>query len=401
MIEKSLKNFYAAVDFCAEGADCESFLTFCAKNGIEIIDPRKTGYVFFGSVRAKDYKKLRKPAKKAGLKLKILKKRGLYFSLKRKKDRIGFAAGIIFITVIMLIMNLFIWDITVSGNSKIKTEDIIDAAEKSGLFCGTFAAKHDTQVMEWAMLNEIEGLASVEINIQGSRATIIVNEAFDEAEMKSDDDVPVNIIASRYGVIRRMDVFDGQDSVKPGDAVMKGDLLVSAVYEDRHNKLTLKHARAVVIAETDYSIKAEFPLEQITREQGALKKTVTDYEILGIDIFHPKNEKYQDMIIETEEKGICFFWIELPIKMNITRYFAVKEKTVTYNFEQARDGAFALLAEKEKSEMENIEIISRTVEEKIKNGKYILDADYICLMDIAEEQPLYSDVPWENTDDMS
>ena len=48
-----------------------------------------------------------------------------------------------------------------------------------------------------------------------------------------------------------------------------------------------------------------------------------------------------------------------------------------------------------------MEIISRTVEEKIKDNKYILKAEYICLMDIAEEQPIESDVPWENTDDMS
>ena len=57
--------------------------------------------------------------------------------------------------------------------------------------------------------------------------------------------------------------------------------------------------------------------------------------------------------------------------------------------------------EKEKIEMADMEIISKKVEEKVKDGKYILKADYICLMDIAEEQDILSDIPWENTDDMS
>ena len=37
----------------------------------------------------------------------------------------------------------------------------------------------------------------------------------------------------------------------------------------------------------------------------------------------------------------------------------------------------------------------------VKNGKYIINADYIVLMEIGEEQPIESDIPWKNTDDMS
>ena len=48
-----------------------------------------------------------------------------------------------------------------------------------------------------------------------------------------------------------------------------------------------------------------------------------------------------------------------------------------------------------------MQIVSRKTEEKIKNGKYIINADYIVLMDIGEEQPIESDIPWKNSDDMS
>ncbi len=51
--------------------------------------------------------------------------------------------------------------------------------------------------------------------------------------------------------------------------------------------------------------------------------------------------------------------------------------------------------------MKGMEIISRKINEEIASGKYILTATYDCVMDIAEEQDILSDIPWENTDNIS
>ncbi|MBQ2861522.1 MAG: sporulation protein YqfD, partial [Oscillospiraceae bacterium] len=177
--------------------------------------------------------------------------------------------------------------------------------------------------------------------------------------------------------------------------------LVSAVYEDRHNKLTLKHARANVIAETDYCIEVEFPLEQTLTSQGKNIKTVTEIEFLGSVFRIGSHKNTEELIKEKEEKTLYFLWIKFPVNVIITRYFDVKSNNITYNFDQGRDGAFELLEEMEEKELFDAEIISRIDYEKVKNNKYIIKSDYICLMNIAEEQPIESDIPWENTDDIS
>jgi len=298
-------------------------------------------------------------------------------------------------------MNLFIWEINVVGNKNISTESIVYSAKEKGLKPGTLAKKHDVQIIEWYIMSENDGLAVAEVNIQGSCANIMVREATEPAESKPDDDIPVNIVASRYGVIKSMDVFDGQSCANVGDAVMKGDMLVSAIYEDRHNKLTLKHARANVVAETDYCIEVEFPLEQTLISRGKNIKTVTEIEFFG-SVFRIGNHKNtEELIKEKEEKTLYFLWIKLPVNVIITRYFDVKSNNITYNFNQGRDGAFELLEEMEEKELFDAEIISRIDYEKVKNNKYIIKSDYICLMNIAEEQPIESDIPWENTDDIS
>ena len=395
------RKFVDYVDFVSEGAFCERLLTLAAGEGINIINPRKKGYQMTGTVFAGDYKKLRKPAKTAGLRLKIVKKHGISFFLKRNRKKIGFAAGTVGVMLIVLALNMCIWKVNVIGNEKVPTQDIIAAVEEKGLTPGSLRKKHVAREISWHILNQNDGLAWVTVNIQGCVANIVVTEVNEETEMKYDDDKPVNIVASKYGVIRSMDVFDGQDVVKVGDAVMKGDLLVSAVYEDRYNKLTLKHARAKIMAETDYSITVEFPMEQVISEKNGIKKEVGEIRVLGLKIKYGSDKNCEGLPFETDEKDLYFFWLKLPISVKNTRYFAVKEKTVTYNMEQSKSGAYGLLEEKEKIEMADMEIVSKKVEEKVKDGKYILKADYICLMDIAEEQDILSDVPWENTDDMS
>lgn len=401
LILRAIRKVPSCVDFRAEGVFCEKLLTEAMKNGLGISFPRKSGYTMRGTVQAAEYRSLCKIARRLGLKMRIEKKHGIYFTLKRHRDKIGFAAGAIFAAAVVLFLNLFVWEINISGNKAVSSEEIMATLANSGLKTGTLRTAHDARKIEWNIMNDNKEIAWATVNIQGCCVNVVVSETRREAEMKYDDDKPVNIIAAKYGVIRKMDVFDGQGVVKVGDAVMKGDLLVSATFEDRHGKLTLKHSRARVMAETDYEITVEFPLEQVIETTGGVKKSVKGIEIMGLSIPLGSSRGCEELPAEKEEKELYFIWIRLPVKEIRTKYYTVKRNTITYTAEQAKGGAFQLLEQKEAEEMSNMEIISRKTEEKIANGKYIIRASYDCIMDIAEEQDILSDVPWENTDDIS
>lgn len=401
LILRAIRKVPSCVDFRAEGVFCEKLLTEAMKNGLGISFPRKSGYTMRGTVQAAEYRSLCKIARRLGLKMRIEKKHGIYFTLKRHRDKIGFAAGAIFAAAVVLFLNLFVWEINISGNKAVSSEEIMATLANSGLKTGTLRTSHDARKIEWNIMNDNKEIAWATVNIQGCCVNVVVSETRREAEMKYDDDKPVNIIAAKYGVIRRMDVFDGQGVVKVGDAVMKGDLLVSATFEDRHGKLTLKHSRARVMAETDYEITVEFPLEQVIETTGGVKKSVKGIEIMGLSIPLGSSRGCEGLPSEKEEKELYFLWIRLPIKEFCTKYFTVKRNTITYTAEQAKGGAFQLLEQKEAEEMNEMEIISRTVQEKIADGKYIITATYDCIMNIAQEQDILSDVPWENTDDIS
>ncbi len=401
MIINILRYMRGILDFYIEGAEPERLLNYCIHNSVEIIDPYKKNYRIYGKIHIKEYKRLKAPAKKFGLKIRIIKKRGLYFFARKNKIKIGFIFGIFFIIIFNFFMNCFIWEINIKGSENLNKEEILNSVSEMGLFCGTLSKKHFVQDIEWYLLRENKDFSSVEINIQGSVANIFIKEINKESEMVSDDDVPINIVASKYGVIQEIDIFDGQGRVKPGDAVMKGDLLVSAVYEDRHNKLTLKHARAHITAKTDYNIIVEFPFIQTYKTVSDKSYNTYNLYFLGRNFSIRNHDRFKGYPNSSEEKDYYFFGIKLPIKLITTRYFDVKPNSITYDLEQAKKGAFNLLLLKEEKEMKNMEIISKKIEEKVSDEKYIIESKYIVLMDIAKEQPIESDVPWKNTDDIS
>ena len=83
MLLPLLRYIKGTVDFYAEGADIEGFYSYCAKNNTEILSPRKNGYSLYALTEAKNYKKLRIPARKRGIKIKIIKNRGYILILKK------------------------------------------------------------------------------------------------------------------------------------------------------------------------------------------------------------------------------------------------------------------------------------------------------------------------------
>ena len=102
LILRAIRKVPSCVDFRAEGVFCEKLLTEAMKNGLGISFPRKSGYTMRGTVQAAEYRSLCKIARRLGLKMRIEKKHGIYFTLKRHRDKIGFAAGAIFAAAVVL-----------------------------------------------------------------------------------------------------------------------------------------------------------------------------------------------------------------------------------------------------------------------------------------------------------
>ena len=81
-----LRLFRGTVTFEAHGVFFEKFLLLCTQ---PVFTPKRKDEVLAASVNASDYRKLKKPAKKAGLRLHIREKHGIPFLISRYHARWG------------------------------------------------------------------------------------------------------------------------------------------------------------------------------------------------------------------------------------------------------------------------------------------------------------------------
>ncbi len=401
VIVMAMRRALGFVRFEAEGVFCERFLNLAAERGIDIRDPVKSGISMRANVLARDYAKLRAPARKAGVKLHIVSRRGLPFWLRRNSRRAGLAMGAVFFAAALFIMSQFIWEVRVSGNESVDAETILTAAEASGLKAGVWREAQNIQAIESALLINIKELSWVAVNLNGSVADLVVRESTPAPRLFHDDDVPTNIVAAKTGIIRRMEVYDGASVVKVGDAVTEGSLLVSAVIEDEYKQLTLKHARAKIFAETEYEIDVSFPLEQTLERRTGRVINHRTIEFFGAEIplWFGEYEGAAQESLETSR--LSLLWLPLQITVKNVKIYPVEKHKLSYTEEQAKGGALQRLEEREAVELADAEIISKKTSGGLEDGCFVLKAAYRCVMDIAREEPLLSKTPWSNTDSWS
>ena len=78
------------------------------------------------------------------------------------------------------------------------------------------------------------------------------------APQVENDTTPRNILASQDGTILSLKVYEGEAAVKKGEAVLKGDLLISSVVTNKDLSVSFKHARGVAIAQTRHTVSHTF-----------------------------------------------------------------------------------------------------------------------------------------------
>ncbi len=239
-----LRNIKGYIIFEAQGGFTERLINLCAVNHIAVFDVIYKDSSLRAKITFKQFSRLRPLARKTGVKIKTVKKCGLPFYLSEHSDRVGLIAGAIFAIIFMLIMNCFLWCIDASGSEKYSSSQIIEAAEKAGVRHGIFifGFDEDKAAREIYKLFDNE-LSWVTVNIKGSRASIEVRDTDKTGETQTDDKEPCNIVADFDGVILSDETYSGIKSISKGNAVKKGDLLISGVMDNMDLSVTYYKAK--------------------------------------------------------------------------------------------------------------------------------------------------------------
>ncbi|MGI6403701.1 MAG: sporulation protein YqfD [Oscillospiraceae bacterium] len=376
------------VRFSVRGMYVERFLNFLARERIVIWGAKRREDCLSACVAAARYPQLRPLARKAGVKLRLMEKRGLPFQRKKLSRRRGLVVGLGFFILFLFIMSRFIWSIQVNVQEKVPPERILSVLEELGVKPGILRSSIQVREIESKALLRLPELSWIALNIDGSTIYVEVNETMPVPPMV-DPGTPCNVVASHSGQILELQVYSGQPVLQKGEAVLEGQIIVSGITQDKRGQNTFRHARADVLAEVSLSLEVAVPLDQITYEETGKTLRRNYLRVLGAEfpLFLPLPVP-RPYLAERSRYPLMVGPLELPLARRLEQYTLMREVPVVFTEEQAKKQALLELSALEQARLGDSKIIERTLVGRLDGRLYRLRADYICHMNIALQKEI-------------
>ena len=369
------------LNLCLENSFSFSHFTGHEDGGISFLCPLVTS------------KKLLQLAKNQGISVKMEYEGGMPAFFKRRCRRYGFIVGAVCGAVLLFLSSRVVWDIRVTGNEKLTHAEVIEALEACGFGVGSSLADFQAGELENRVLLYSNDLAWLSVHMDGTVAMVQVLERTDRPETPSKK--PANLIASCDGQIELIELLRGDCLVKVGQAVQKGDLLVSGIYDGQSAGLRFTRAAGQILARTERVYRIEIPLE--TTEKRYLKEKKGEIWLnffqKAIKIFKSTGNdtgKYDIIIMEKRFTGSGLQNIPVWITQESRRYY---EETAVYRSpEEALDLAFEELERELSARSEGAQLLKKEIVTTLTERSVILDCTVLCIENIAVQSEFEVDL---------
>ena len=370
------------------GGSPERFYTACARAGYylwDIAPGKKAG----ASVAARKYKRLRRVARRAGCRLRVSDKHGLPFALRRTRGHPGLWAGGAAFLLIVSLLSLRVWCVRVTGDCPYPAEQIESALAEEGLSRGVWKSTVEPKTIADRIMLRFPDIRWMSVNLHGSSAEVAVQRKVRKPLISELSGV-CNVKASATGQIVSMKVFAGVPAVKKGDAVVEGQLLVSAVVEDQLGGSTLTHASAEIIAETSRSLTATVALRQtqtVPTGRAALRR--------NLDLFGARlpvmlcRKPGAGWNVSRAEYDVSLFGTPLPLGVYEERWDEVRTESFTLTKDEARALVQKEIAAKTAPILKKGKIVGSQTGEKWEKNTLTETVKLTCEENIAQESPIF------------
>lgn len=201
-------------------------------------------------IRAHGFFRMREMLKKTGSQARIIHKKGWPFWWRDLNRRKAFLIGAGAFIGLLIYLSSFVFFVKVNGFTGEERDRLLGALAKRGLKSGVFRQEllKRKSLIEREIMMDTPNAVWLGITIRGVVAEVkVVKRKTAPERIKACD-----IIAGRDGVISRLITIRGVPVVKEGDAVARGDLLISGTiwqHGSENNNLTSEEVPAAGIVE--------------------------------------------------------------------------------------------------------------------------------------------------------
>ena len=368
------------IDAVITAADMAQLLTMLNKDGIDLSNVIQIDEITVQvRFREKELDRLIEIADRYGAQIKVTQKLGIVNLLKRILTRPMLLLAVITPILLTAFLSERIFFIRVEGNQLVPTNLILEKAELAGLGFGTVRGEIRSEKIKNALLEELPNLQWVGVNTSGTVATVSVREKSSVEESKEKYGVS-SIIAARDGILLSCNVMKGRRLCQVGQAVEKGQLLVSG-FSEQGGITQGCNAEAEITALTDRSIVLLTPLDRLERVNQ-----LDSHKCYGIRIGKKQIKLcnhsgiYDSSCVKmyTEEYWTLPGGFRLPVALvceSVQKFEAAqKQLTEQDNFSWVTETAIKYIA----SQMVAGKILSERVDLMCSNDLCTLSGNYTC-----------------------
>lgn len=365
-----------------------AFLDLCLRYGISYADFSydDTGAV---SINCSGYTaaRLRRLCGERGIEIGVVRSFGLPYFCYRHRKRAGMVLGSLFALALLVLSQRFVWDVRVTGNSSMTETEVLETLSSCGFGVGSYIPGFRAGELENRVLMASDEIAWISVYLDGTVATVQVVE-HEKAPPAEDLSRPANLVAAFDGQIETLELYRGNCLVKAGQAVKKGDLLVSGLYDSQTQGMRYTRASGKVFARTWQKIRVEIPMVCEEKIFGEAKRGDVTLNFFGFStkILKSTGNPMGSCDIIEDEKGFDFFGgASLPISLTVSTCLPYEIVSAERSYEEALELAYRELEGRLSELSEDTLLLKKSVFTTLTETSLILECDLLCVMNIAEQ----------------
>lgn len=378
-----------------EGTDLNNIVNKCIKNDIPLRNLKWKGKLeSTAEVRGDDFDGLKKTAGHS-YKITVLKEGGAVSLFKSMKANIAAFTGAFLLGALIFYQSLFVAEIRIDGYRSISEESLRQVIAEAGLYEGVRKPENYDDVKK-AVYGSFKDITWVSVYENGRLIEIEVAEASDSKAAEKAEKAPVDIVASRSGMVEKILPLQGNACVQKGDYVNKGDVLISGSFEYQSTDYSQGDDVKTLYSHATGQVFAKAPL-QLTYylEKNERIKEYTGHFIPGIYI------RFGDLECDTaaglngyeasvrEEKKLLDIVKPLPVKLSLVNIREVDIRERHRDMKKVQRVVEAAIRQYERDDLDDgEEIVSQSIDYSESAGIIRANVLLEILEDIGEEKAI-------------
>ena len=389
---KIIRFFKGYITLKISGSMPERFVNVLTQSGVRVWGVKSIGGNVFCRTSAGNFKYIKKLVRHKSVKVHITEKFGLPFILNRHKNRRGLFAGAVLFVAVFKILSSFVWNIDYYGFENMSIWRAKDVMREVGVYEGVYNKFDSLSEVQNKALIAFEDVSWITVNADGTSGEVNISET---VKADIEEDKPCNIVADCDAQIIRVDAQKGMPVVKAGDAVAKGNLLISGFIETPLGSTVMGTAQGAVIAKT------------VRKQEIAVPKQYI-YKAINTDSLHRRNVKIYGLLIPLDFRSVGINADYLSF-INEERFVFHEKKaslSLVDEYIYYYENKSVIVPENKAQDIVNIELLLREVFEygdkkiigsNIKitaedNNNYYCTAEYKCEENIGVKKEILFDV---------